>query len=46
MAHIGIDFEPTLTRLITALIDGMTHPEHLSAQDPTQTAGPKLRNAL
>ena len=23
--HIGIDFEPTLTRLITALIDGMTH---------------------
>jgi hypothetical protein len=25
MAHIGIDFEPTLTRLITALIDGMTH---------------------
>jgi hypothetical protein len=25
MAHIGIDFEPALTRLITALIDGMTH---------------------
>jgi hypothetical protein len=25
MAHIGIDFEPTLTRLITVLIDGMTH---------------------
>jgi AcrR family transcriptional regulator len=25
MAHIGVDFEPTLTRLITALIDGMPH---------------------
>jgi Tetracyclin repressor-like, C-terminal domain len=23
--HIGIDFEPALARLITALIDGMTH---------------------
>jgi AcrR family transcriptional regulator len=45
MAHIGIDFEPTLTRLITALIDGMTHPERLSAQDPAKPQ-PKLRNAL
>jgi AcrR family transcriptional regulator len=31
MAHIGIDFEPTLTRLITALIDGMSHPRQRSA---------------
>jgi AcrR family transcriptional regulator len=36
MAHIGIDFEPILTRLITALIDGMTHPEHISAHDPAR----------
>ncbi|MET7780289.1 MULTISPECIES: TetR/AcrR family transcriptional regulator [Streptomyces] len=25
VAHIGIDFEPTLTRLLTALCDGLTH---------------------
>ena len=24
LAHIGIDFAPTLTRLLTALCDGMT----------------------
>jgi hypothetical protein len=24
LAHIGIDFSPTLTRLLTALCDGMT----------------------
>ncbi|MFF4732317.1 TetR family transcriptional regulator [Streptomyces mirabilis] len=27
VAHIGIDFEPTLTRLLTALCDGLTHNE-------------------
>lgn len=27
VAHIGIDFEPTLTRLVTALCDGLTHNE-------------------
>ncbi|MGY5030355.1 TetR family transcriptional regulator [Streptomyces sp. 900116325] len=26
LAHLGVDFEPTLTRLITALIGGMTDP--------------------
>lgn len=31
MAHIGVDFEPTLTRLITALIDGMSRPGQRSA---------------
>lgn len=31
MAHIGVDFEPTLTRLTTALIDGMSHPGKRSA---------------
>ncbi|MCT9933627.1 TetR family transcriptional regulator [Planotetraspora sp. A-T 1434] len=35
MAHIGIDFEPTLTRLTTALIDGMTHPQQRSARIPS-----------
>jgi hypothetical protein len=23
MAHVGVDFAPTLTRLLTALVDGM-----------------------
>ncbi|NBM17628.1 TetR/AcrR family transcriptional regulator [Streptomyces sp. GC420] len=27
MAHVGIDFEPTLTRLLTALCDGLTGKE-------------------
>jgi AcrR family transcriptional regulator len=27
VAHIGIDFQPTLTRLLTALCDGLTHNE-------------------
>jgi hypothetical protein len=26
-AHVGIDFEPTIPRLTTALIDGLTHPQ-------------------
>ncbi|HEV7978445.1 TetR/AcrR family transcriptional regulator [Amycolatopsis sp.] len=39
MAHIGIDFEPTLTRLIAALIDGMSHHGHLSAQGSPKPRG-------
>jgi AcrR family transcriptional regulator len=39
MAHIGIDFEPTLTRLITALADGMTRPQRPPAQSPPRPRG-------
>jgi AcrR family transcriptional regulator len=37
-AHIGIDFEPTLTRLLTALCDGLAHHEGGTETPPHRPA--------